>query len=346
MSAATGSDLPEGFGSSVLLKAIAASMQGLSARPARLAAGVSGGPDSAMLAVHAAHWAKSQGVELHVFHIHHGLQAPADGWQAQVHELAQRLRLPCHSVRAHVDLTRGTGTEAGARDARYAALAQLAGIMDIRHILLAHHQDDQAETVLLRLLRGSGPGGLAAMAPVSRRDGILYLRPWLDQPRALILEQALRFQELTGWRAVDDPSNADDRYTRSALRERLAPVLSQRWPGWQGVLARHARQSAQVDRVLQEVVAQDFASLDPQDEDRSISLQAWRSLSPDRQVLVLRYWLARHGVSMPTQARLDDWVRQLRELHALGHDRQMQVKHGRVWLRCHKGRVILDDAGD
>lgn len=331
-------------GSPLLLQAIAASVQDLETRPARLAVGVSGGPDSAMLAVHAAQWAKSQGVELHVFHIHHGLQASADSWQAQVHELAQRLRLPCHSMRVQVDLTQGTGTEAGARDARYAALAQLSRMMDVRHILLAHHQDDQAETVLLRLLRGSGPGGLAAMAPTSRRDGVTYARPWLDQPRAAILEQASRFHEATGWRAVDDPSNADDRYTRSALRERLAPVLSQRWPGWQRVLARHARQSAQADRVLQEVAAQDFSSLDPQDDGRSFSLKAWRGLSQDRQALVLRYWLARHGTRMPTQARLDDWMRQLRELHALGHDRHMQVKHGRVWLRCRKGRVILGDS--
>jgi tRNA(Ile)-lysidine synthase len=341
-STAAGSDFLDGFASPALLQALAQSIRNIAPMPTRIAVAVSGGADSAMLAVHAAHWARLQSVDLHIFHIHHGLQTPADDWQARVHSLAQRLGLPCHSLRTLVDVEQGIGVEASARDARYAALAQLASMTGVSHVLLAHHQDDQAETVLLRLLRGSGPGGLGAMAPAMQRDGIVYLRPWLDQPRTIILDQALSFKELTGWHAVDDPSNADDRYTRSALRERLTPALTERWPGWQAILARHARQSAQAERVLQEVAGQDFMTLDPQDDGRSFSLLAWRELSLDRQALVLRHWLARQGMRMPTQARLDDWMRQLRGLHALGHDRQMQVKHGRIWIRCRKGRVFMD----
>src|SRR3546814_6597604 len=100
--------------------------------------------------------------------------------------------------------------ESAARDMRYDALQELAVQADLHHILLAHHQNDQAETVLLRLLRGAGPIGLAAMAPVMQRQGLSYVRPWLEVDRALILQQAELFASLTGWVPVSDPSNADE----------------------------------------------------------------------------------------------------------------------------------------
>src|SRR5690606_4119298 len=130
----------------------------------------------------------------------------------------------------------------------------------------------------------------------------------------------------------DDPSNVNDQYTRAAVRERLAPELDERWPGWRGTLIRHARHSAEIKEVLDDVAAQDFAALDPSSDAQSFSLAAWRTLSPARQALALRYWLHLQGVRMPTDARLQDVMRQLRSLHALGHDRQMQVKHGKVWI--------------
>lgn len=330
------------FGSPPLLKAIAAAVAALPKAPRRIGIGLSGGTDSAMLAVHAALYARRAGIELHCFHVHHGLQAPADGWQARVHDLAQMLQIPCHSRFVQVDVSGGSGMESAARDMRYAALQELADQAGLSHVLLAHHQNDQAETVLLRLLRGAGPTGLAAMAPVMQRQGLSYIRPWLDVSRALIVQQAEHFASLTGWAPVSDPSNADDQYTRAALRERLAPALTARWPGWQGILARHARQSAEIAEVLHELAEQDFAGLEPSADTCSFSLAAWRELSSSRQALALRYWLARQGLRMPTEARLQDLMRQLRGLHALGHDRHMQVKHGQVWIRCAKGRVFID----
>ncbi|MGB5806775.1 tRNA lysidine(34) synthetase TilS, partial [Castellaniella sp.] len=140
----------------------------LAALPAGAAVGValSAGADSAMLALHAAQTARGRGLRLHCFHIHHGLQAEADDWLIQAHRLAGLLRVCCHSRRVTVDVD-GRGMEAAARDARYTALAELAAHAGVGHLLLAHHQDDQAETVLLRLLRGTGPLGLAAMRPVT-----------------------------------------------------------------------------------------------------------------------------------------------------------------------------------
>src|SRR3546814_16707362 len=99
------------------------------------------------------------------------------------------LQISCHTRFVQVDVSGGDGMESAARDMRYDALQELAVQADLHHILLAHHQNDQAETVLLRLLRGAGPIGLAAMAPVMPRQGLSYVCPWLEVDRALVLQQ-------------------------------------------------------------------------------------------------------------------------------------------------------------
>lgn len=307
----------------------------------RMAVAVSGGPDSALMAVQLAVLAREAGASPHLFHIHHRLQEPADTWRDHVHDLAHLLDLPCHSQVVQVEQDSGKGTEAAARQARYQALCAMAHQQGLQGIFLAHHLDDQAETVLLRLLRGSGPTGLAAMAPQMERDGLVFVRPWLNVERALIMEHMQRFSMVTDWWPVYDLSNYQDRYTRSAVRERLAPALNQRWPGWQKILGRHARLAAQANDILAEVAAGDFEALDPGDDGQSFSLEKWRQLSPARQAHVIRYWLNQAGYRPPTEARLNNVLRQLRELHALGHDRHMRVKHAGVWICCHRARVYL-----
>lgn len=307
----------------------------------RMAIAVSGGPDSAVMAVQLAFLARDLGASPHIFHIHHGLQQPADTWRDRVHDLAHLLNLPCHSHSVRVELDSGKGTEAAARQARYQAFTDMARQQGVDGVFLAHHRDDQAETVLLRLLRGSGPGGLRAMAPHTRRDGLLFVRPWLNIDRALIMQHMQLFSMASDWWPVYDPTNHEDRYTRSAVRERLAPELNQRWPGWQAILARHARLAAQTEDILDEVAAADFDSLQPDADGNAFSLQQWRQLTPARQAHVIRYWLVRQGYRTPTEARLNNVLRQLRELHALGHDRHMKVKHANVWICCHRGRVYL-----
>lgn len=306
-----------------------------------MAVAVSGGPDSALMAVELSILANECGVRPHVFHIHHGLQEPADRWRDHVHDLAHLLGLPCHSRSVTVNPDSGLGTEAAARQARYEALHAMARQSGVQGIFLAHHRDDQAETVLLRLLRGSGPTGLAAMAMQVQRDGFTYLRPWLNVERAQIMQQIQLFSMASDWWPVYDPSNYHDRYTRSAVRERLTPELNQRWPGWQAILSRHARLAAQTKELLDDVAASDFATLEPAADHRSFSLRQWRMLSPVRQVHVIRYWLDQLGYRPPTEARLNDIVRQLRELHALGHDRHMQVRHAGAWICCHRARIYL-----
>ncbi|EJO29977.1 cell cycle protein MesJ [Achromobacter marplatensis] len=315
------------------------------AHPARIAVAVSGGADSAMLAVHAAAVARELGIGLSLFHVHHGLQAAADAWGRQVHALGSLLGVPVAEARVQVEQAAGKGIEAAARDARYAALAQLAQADGIRHVLLAHHRNDQAETVLLRLLRGTGLAGMAAMSAATQRDGVWYLRPWLGQDRATVLRAAAAVEAACGWRPVQDPTNSDPRYTRAAVRELLAPVLDGRWPGWRGIVARHAAHMAEAAEILGEVAREDFARLDPSPDGASFSLQAWRGLSAARQAQVLRHWLAQNGARMPTDARLRDLLRQLRELHSLGHDRQLRVEQAGHVVRCHRGRVWVEPRG-
>ena len=328
--------------SPALTVALRDALQALPARPARLAVALSGGADSAMLAVHAAAVAHDLGIGLSLLHVHHGLQDAADEWGRQVHALGALLGLPVQEARVQVEQAAGKGIEAAARDARYAALARLAQAEGATHVLLAHHRNDQAETVLLRLLRGTGLLGMAAMSPVSQRDGIAYVRPWLAQDRATILLAADAVRQACGWQPVQDPTNADPRYTRAAVRELLAPVLDKRWPGWRAIVARHATHMAEAAQILDEVAREDFARLDPGPDGASFSLKAWRELSPPRQSQVLRFWLQQNGARMPTDARLRDLLRQLRELHSLGHDRQLRVRQPGHVVRCHRGRVWIE----
>lgn len=321
-----------------LLRAVDAALM---AGPAGSAVGValSAGADSAMLALHAAHAARRRGLRLHCFHVHHGLQPEADDWLIRAHRLAGLLEADCHSRRVTVEID-GRGLEAAARDARYAALAGLAAHAGVGHLLLAHHQDDQAETVLLRLLRGTGPLGLAAMRPVMERDGLVWSRPWLDQPRSAILACARRFGDLSGWQPARDPSNADARYARAALRTGLAPVLDAHWPAWRRTLARHAGQAQALSDWVEEAAQADWQGLDPSPDGREFSLAAWRALPAHRQAQALRHWLRALGLRMPTEARLRAWLRTLRGVHALGHDRDVRLLHEGVWIAVRRGRVL------
>jgi tRNA(Ile)-lysidine synthase len=306
-----------------------------------VAVALSGGTDSVALALVAAQVCAQRGQPLYFFHIHHGLMPEADAWAEHLVGFARVLNVPLLVRHVQVDLGQGLGTEASAREARYQALAALAREHQVAAILLAHHQQDQAETVLLRLLRGAGVLGLSAMQEDASRQGMRLLRPWLEIERAELLLIAQDHFRRTGWQAVQDPSNADPQYKRGAFRTELVPVLEQHWPAWRQTLVRHARQAADVSDILDEVAALDWQTLEPDASGQSFSLKAWRDLSPARQALVLRYWLDLQQVAMPGERRLADLMRQLRQLHALGHDRELLWQHGSHTVRCLRGRVSL-----
>src|SRR3990167_1094853 len=225
---------------------------------------------------------------LSAIHIHHGLQAAADAWPAHCHELCAALSVPLQVE--YVQVAPVASLERAAREARYAAFAARLGADEL--LLTAQHRDDQAETLLFRLLRGAGVQGLSAM-PVSRALGAGRLvRPLLNCSRDELLAYA-REHKLS-W--VEDPSNADERFSRNYLRRQVLPALLSRWPQAATNMARSAAHLSEAAQLLDELALQDIAAAQvpavfawlplP-----SLALPALRCLSEPRQRNALRYWL-------------------------------------------------------
>lgn len=329
-----------------------------------MAVALSGGPDSSALAVCADQWATQHNRPLWLFHVHHGLHVQADQWTATVRQLAHLLNRPLAVKWVDVNLASGHGVEGAARQARYQAIKAMAAEQGVDTILLAHHQQDQAETVLMRLLRGAGVTGLAAMARVKREQGLYWVRPWLCLPRQALLDDLAAFTERTGWVPVNDPSNEDGKLARGMLRSKLIPAIETHWPAWQQTLVRHAQQAAQAQRLLARYGEQLLStlaiapSLDPisggtdnkpamapSDSPVSpptvLSLARWRALDPDEQSLTMRVWLSAAGVQMPTEGRLAELLKQLRNVHALGHDRDLRWAQRDCVITCIRGQLHL-----
>lgn len=307
-------------------------------RVAGLALGLSGGPDSVALAAALAPMAQAAQVPLQFWHVHHGLSDLADTWQRTCEQLASHLHVPIRVRRVVVAARsqRAHGIEAAARHARYEALQQLAQEEHISHLVLAQHADDQVETVFIRLLRGGGPGALAGMRSPSSQGGLTLWRPWLEVPRAAILALAHEVAERFDIALADDPTNLDPQYARGQLRRVVLPSIAEHWPGYRSVVLRHARQAAEIDDVLQEVVQADFEAV-AGPELATLRLTPWLALSSARSRLVLREWLKRLGGEPSSAAKLAELERQLRQARA---DRQLRWQHN-GWQVARYRELIL-----
>ncbi|MBC3363414.1 tRNA lysidine(34) synthetase TilS [Pseudomonas sp. SWRI154] len=250
----------------------------------------SGGLDSTVLLHLLVSLAENQTLPaLSAIHVHHGLQAAADAWPDHCRRVCEALGVPLQvvSVRVHP----GASVERAARDARYGAF--IAATHDNDVLLTAQHRDDQAETLLFRLLRGAGVRGLSAM-PRQRPLGQGHLlRPLLDVSRAEL--QTYAAQQGLNW--VEDPSNDDHRYARNYLRQRVFPALTEQWPQASMTLARSAAHLSEAQGLLDELAQIDLArALTPGAFDwlglRSLELAPLQALSPARQRNVLSHWLA------------------------------------------------------
>ncbi|WP_199027086.1 MULTISPECIES: tRNA lysidine(34) synthetase TilS [Ralstonia] len=268
-----------------------------------VAIALSGGRDSAALLHACAAW-RDAGVRVRLvaLHIHHGLQADADAWESACARMAQAARVEFHARRVNVATDAGRGVEAAAREARYAALADLCVQTGATILLTAHHQDDQAETVLLQLMRGAGLDGLSAM-PMTRAGGLTLLRPWLDAQRADI-EQYAQANALE-W--IDDPSNEDARYARNALRPLLTGMAGH-FPAYREALARSAAHLADAAALIDEIAQADLAQIASAGE---LDVALLAALSEPRQRAVLRAWLAQAGMRALSTGRLEDLRTQL-----------------------------------
>lgn len=225
---------------------------------------------------------------LSAIHVHHGLQAAADAWPAHCQSVCDSLGVPLRVMRVQVQP--GASLERAAREARYQAFAEAAGAGEV--VLTGQHRDDQAETLLFRLLRGAGVRGLAAM-PVHRPlAGGHLVRPLLDVSRAE-LEAYARAHQLK-W--IEDPSNADPRFSRNYLRHRVLPVLTERWPQAVSSLVRTADHLSEAQELLDELARMDLLAADqpspfPWLPLPSLALSPLRKLSDARQRNALRHWL-------------------------------------------------------
>lgn len=281
-------------------------------------------------------WCAREGISLWVFHVHHGLSPHADDWLAHVEGAAGELGVGVDHRRVTIP-NDGSGIEAAARKLRYAALGEMCRAHGATLLLTAHHLDDQAETVLLQLLRGSGLAGLSGMDADNRAPGLLgdgelaMARPLLAQSRAALEAYAQEH----GLRWVEDESNQDPRYTRNALRHQVMPALATNFPGFQTRLARGAMHVASAQRLLDELAAEDLIAC--QDGD-AIDLAYLSRLSADRVDNFMRHLFAVRGLAMPSTAWLHEMVAQLLSAR---EDAQLKVTHPGCHIRRHRGKLYL-----
>jgi tRNA(Ile)-lysidine synthase len=277
----------------------------------RVAIAYSGGLDSSMLLYAAHHFAKRHPVTLFAFHVHHGLNPHADEWLGHCEQVARSYGITFTASRVKVDRQSGLGVEESARRARYAALGDMCRAHDVPLLLTAHHQDDQAETVLLQLMRGAGLRGLSGMPAFAMThellgEGASLGRPLLSISRITLAGESLRLDI----RHIDDESNEDIQYRRNAIRHRVAPVLREIFPSFENCVSRSSAHLQHAQRLLDELGEMDLARCCLAD-DGSLDLNAMKSMSGDRIDNLLRYWLARQGISLPSDAQLQQIRRQM-----------------------------------
>jgi len=264
-------------------------------KPSRYVIALSGGLDSTVLANCLAETRERHGKSLLAVHVDHGLHPDSGTWTAHCRQLASALGIDfaAETVAVAED---GGGLEAAARNARYTALARHVSAGD--WLLSAHHRDDQAETLLLNLMRGSGPAGLAGIGALSRFGAGWLARPLIAVPREALATYAAR----RGIAWLDDPSNRDLRFDRNYLRHEVLPGLERRWPGAGARLARSAGLAAEAAELLEQLADLDLASLGGRPE--RIDVAGLAALSPARQRNVLRRAIRRAGLPPPPAAQL------------------------------------------
>lgn len=304
------------------------------------AVALSGGADStAMLVACATLWP----TWTYAIHVHHGLQAAADAFQAHCEALCQQYNVPLVTVKVNAAHVSGESPEDAARQARYRALTQamqshawrVDGVspqneVPITDIVLAQHADDQVETLLIALSRGAGLPGLASMPAVADRSGITYHRPWLG-----VAGQTLRDAlQAVGQTWVEDPTNTDTRYTRNRIRKDVLPVLEKAFPSFRQTFARSASHAAQAQSLLQELAADDLQTVG-----NPPHINALQVLSEARQTNVLRHWLGLMQMQAST-AQMQALLVQVKACTTRGHQIDLKVGHGFVRrdgsvLRCY-----------
>jgi tRNA(Ile)-lysidine synthase len=296
---------------------------------------LSGGLDSVILLHLLAELRANLPFELHAMHVHHGLSVNADVWADFCAVQCQQLNVLLQIV--HVNVTKNPdyknseqGIEAEARQLRYNALFTYAADGKAPDfVVTAHHQDDQAETLLLQLFRGAGVKGLSSMAAVDNKRRLL--RPLLNVSRQTLHEYAL--QHAIQW--CDDESNDNTQYDRNFVRHELMPVLESRFTSVKAVLARTASHMAEASELLEVLAVQDAENML---SDNSLCLQALGELTAARTKNVLRWWFAQNKLTMPAAEHLNEIIEQLFNSRK---DADLNIKLQHLYLRKYQQRAYL-----
>ena len=304
-----------------VLQAVSACISHHVAEGEAVAVGYSGGLDSTVLLHAMCALSGSKKIELGAIHVHHGLSPNADSWADHCTNTCGALGIPLEVVRVDVCPRSGEGLEAAARRSRHRTIAAHPA----RWKLLAHHLDDQAETMLHNLLRGSGVRGAAAM-PEAR--GTL-LRPLLGTSRKALFDYAIAHE--TPW--IDDESNADCRFTRNFIRANIFPPLAARFPKGAEHLAAAANRFAEASSLLDDLAQLDLGG---RPATFPLPLALLRDLSEIRGRNLLRAMLHWQGAQTPDESRLNEFVRQLRSARS---DRKPRLDLSAYSIWCEKGQI-------
>nr|WP_226296992.1 tRNA lysidine(34) synthetase TilS [Pectobacterium versatile] len=287
----------------------------------------SGGLDSSVLLHLLVVLRQRSGLPIRAAYIHHGLNPLADSWAEHCCQQCERWLVPFASLPVKVEAQNG-GIEAAARTARYQALQ--AHLQEGEALLTAQHLDDQSETFLLALKRGSGPAGLSAMAAQSMLGHHRLVRPLLGISRLQLEAYAQRHQ--LGW--IEDDSNQDERFDRNFLRRQILPRLTQRWPHFPSAVARSAQLCAEQEQLLDELLEESLQALCQ--PDGALSIDGLVPLSPVRRFALLRRWLAQQGATMPAREQLqrlwDEVATSRQDAEPVLQLNQMQIRRFRQYL--------------
>lgn len=289
----------------------------------------SGGLDSTVL-LHGLHLIASElGATLAAVHVDHGLSPDSRLWARHCEAFCEERGIPSESIRLDLQCEQGESIEARAREARYRALASRMRTGDA--LLTAHHQDDLAETFLLRALRGSGIEGLAAITPARTFHPGWLLRPMLGVGRS----ELERYANDLGLVWVEDPSNEQSRFDRNYLRHTVMPVIRKRWPSASETLSRAAENCADSLEAFSEWAESDLVAITRGD---SLDIGSWKLLSPPRQRAVLRHWISSFGLNAPARGRLMELRRQILEA---AEDRQPEIDWDDRTIRRWRGALYM-----
>lgn len=311
---------------------------GLHCKETGIAVAYSGGLDSTVLLALTSLYARQEQIPIFSYHVNHGISPFAQDWQDHCREFSLSHAISYRAETVCVQ-NQGQGVESTARKERYQALGRMCDADQVSLLLVAHHLDDQAETMLMQLFRGTGVRGLTGMDECNLAPGLLNLpnvyigRPLLSESRSVIQDFALTHQLAH----IEDESNSDLHYTRNAVRHLLMPQIDSIFPHFSERLLRTSNHVRSAQRLLDELAANDLIECE---RDDALDLRSLSKLSSDRISNVFRYWLTRHHVQLPSTSKIAEIQLQLFEAR---DDARVAIRHGEFSICRYASKIYLLD---